>query len=175
MMLGQKAGFQCCIIPSQCPSGPCPSAHLFSFQGDSFPGAWNPHIAVTWQPGAGGCSHLPCSFHHPGPSPSSLAWALPGSEGPAGEAPSTCFPSQPITVLTGTTETLVDGGKSSESAEWTRGRIRQPSGPGGSSRLFSSMEDPGAQGWTEHRFGPKGTQPSARDRAYLILVIHRCS
>lgn len=83
------------------------SSHLHSFQGDSLQGAWNAHIAVTWQPGPGGCTCLPCSFHHPGPS--SLAWALscPASGGPAREASSICFPPQPLTGLTRTTELLL--------------------------------------------------------------------
>lgn len=53
-------------------------------------------------------------FHHPGFW--SLAWTLnsPGSRGPARKAPSTSLPPQALTSLTETTETLVDGGKSTE-------------------------------------------------------------
>lgn len=40
-----------------------------------------------------------------------------------GEASSICFPSQPITGLTGTTKTL-DSGKSTESAKWMKGRTQ---------------------------------------------------
>lgn len=128
------------------PHGTCPLAHLYSFQGDGFQITWNTHIAVTWQPGTGGCSHLPCSSIILGP------WALhrPGSGCPANKAPSTCLPSQLHTGLTGTTETLGNKGESTESAGWTdQGQTWTSPSPTGPSYLFPSREghgDPEVQG-----------------------------
>lgn len=119
------------------PRGTCPLAHLYSFQGDSFQRTWNTYIAVTWQQGTGGCSHLPRSSIILGP------WALhcPGSRCPANEAPSTCLPSQPHTGLTGTTETLGNRGKATESAGWMdQGQTWTTFSPMGPSCLFPSME-----------------------------------
>lgn len=130
------------MIPPHCSSGSCFSAHFFSFQGDSFQGTWNTHIAVTWQPRTGGCNNLPCSSIILGPD----LWHGLSTAQAVGAQPGRHLLPAFLLSHSQTSERqlrLLLMAVSPQNARWTGGRAQTSFSPRGFSHLLPFMEDPG--------------------------------
>lgn len=134
------------------------SSLFHSFQGDSFQGTWNMHIAVTWQLRTGGCISLPCSSIILGSDLWHGLWTAQAVGAQPGRHLLPAFLLRHSQASQRQLRLLLMA-VSPQNARWTGGMAQTTFSPRGFPHLLPFMEDPGGPQdpvWMEDNSGLKG-------------------